>query len=164
LSFKDQIRSLLGRLAGPEEAEEAEKAKDVEESAQPSGASRTGPSSPSTTQAELDDADLATLAAVARCTACRACDVAFDAYPRAARPIFRGPSQLVLSYARRLEDHGAAKRYLESLRRGTLVELSRVCPVGVPFVALADLIERRAHALEPDGLASEDAQTRHDPG
>jgi hypothetical protein len=114
--------------------------------------------------AELDDADIATLAAVARCTACGACDVSFDGYADAARPVFRGPSQLVLAYARRLDDHGAAKRYIESLRRGSLEELSRICPVRVPFIALADLVERRAHALEPDELAHEDVRTRHDPG
>jgi hypothetical protein len=144
LSLVDRLKAALLRLVG-REASEPERAAPPETSLQPG--------------------DLAVLRSVRRCTACRACDVAFDGYAEAARPIFRGPSELVSTYARRVEDHGAAKRYLESLRRGDLEELERICPVRIPFVALADLVERRAHALEPDEAAPDEApRPRHDPG
>jgi hypothetical protein len=113
---------------------------------------------------ELTDADLATLGALRRCTACRACDVAFDGYASAARPVFRGPSELVLDYAQNLPDHAASKRYLESLCRGDLQALERVCPVGIPFVALSDLLSRRVAALAPEEKPEPDSRTPHDPG
>jgi len=149
LSLADRLRALLRRISGVKDPEAPEKATGSDEGSGDGG---------------LEEADLATLGSLSRCTACRACDVAFDAYDETARPVFHGPSELVTSYAWAIDDHGAAKRYVESLRRGNLEELERICPVAIPFVALADLVEKRGQALEPDERSAEDSRPRHDPG
>jgi hypothetical protein len=112
----------------------------------------------------LSEADLAVLATLGRCTACRACDVAFDGYAAAARPVFRGPSELVVGYVRSASEHAAARGYLESLQRGDLEALSRICPVQISFVALADLVGRRVDALSPNDPAPPESRAPHDPG
>jgi len=132
--------------------------------ADPAAAEKGAALGEATTRGGLEEPDLAVLAALSRCTVCRACDVAFDAYAQAARPVFHGPSELVTSYAQSVDDHSSARRYVESLKRGNLVELERICPVAIPFVALADLVERRAGAQEPDGPSLPDSRPRHDPG
>ncbi len=151
MSLFDRVKDALWRIARGRGAD----------SEAPKGESE-GSSGPG---AALEAADLTVLASVRRCTVCRACDVAFSGYPEAARPVFRGPSELVTTYARRAPDHDAAKDYLKSLRRGDLEELERICPARIPFVALADLVERRAQALAPDDAPPEPtARPRHDPG
>lgn len=149
MSFTDRLWAVLRRIGGEKPAGPTPPTSPIE-AADVAGA--------------LSEADLSVLSTLGRCTACRACDVAFDGYAVAARPVFRGPSELVLAYARSFGDYGAAKGYLESLRRGDLEALTEVCPVRIPFVALSDLVSRRVEALAPDDKAGTEPRAPHDPG
>jgi hypothetical protein len=96
---------------------------------------------------------------------CGACDVAFP-YDSVARPAFRGPSDAI-AYGRALSDHGALGEFVKNLHRGDLEKLEHVCPVSIPFVALADVLARRAERFEPPPrLEPEKAprRPRHEPG
>ncbi len=106
----------------------------------------------------------AVLATLARCTMCGACDAAFP-YHNVARPAFRGPSDAI-AYGRALAEHGALVEFVKNLRRGDLEKLERVCPVSIPFVALADVLERRAERLAPAEPPARKERHRppHDPG
>jgi succinate dehydrogenase/fumarate reductase-like Fe-S protein len=83
------------------------------------------------------------LGALSRCIACGMCDLYFTAWDGVSESRFSGPSALPLSYTRSLPDYDAMDGYLQQLRRGDLQRLEQVCPVDVPFRALADFAESR---------------------
>jgi len=99
------------------------------------------------------------------CIACGMCDARFSAYACVARPAFRGPSDLPLSYSRGLPDYGGLAVYLNQLARGDLDLLERVCPARIPFRELLGVARRRAEALgPPEGERPSLPRLPHDPG
>ncbi len=89
------------------------------------------------------------LGRLSRCIACGMCDARFSAYDAVNRKELRGPSDLALGYARSLPDLDAVGAFLRNLRRGDLARLERVCPVGVPFLEIADVLDAMAMAAKP---------------
>lgn len=95
------------------------------------------------------------------CTACGLCDLHFDAYPSVAHAEFRGPMTFVLGFARRtgIEGLGAQAR---ELMKGDLEALEQICPVRIPFPALAAaLADEAGPDTSPDTVRP---KPRHDPG
>lgn len=104
------------------------------------------------------------LSGASRCIACGRCDAAFDAWPHVERAIFRGPSELPRAIATGLPDVPRSRRWLTQLERGDLRALERVCPTGVPFVALAAHARARAGQDPPPVPRPPKNRVQHDPG
>ena len=86
--------------------------------------------------------DRVTLQGASRCIACGSCDIA-ALQQRAHRALGpHGPMAFVLGVSRHSGEHDAAE-ITDAATPALLMELTRVCPVAVPFVALTDLVRRR---------------------
>lgn len=114
------------------------------------------------TPVSLDEREA--LRGASRCIACGRCDTAFDAWPHVERSVFRGPSELPRAISTGLVDAPRARRWLTQLERGDLEALERVCPTGVPFVALAAHVRARAGEDPPPPPHKPKNRVQHDPG
>ncbi len=103
--------------------------------------------------------DASLVEAAARCVACGACDQAYRPWAAAPRDRFFGPMHFVLTTARGSEHFAALDAEVGALLRADLAALRRVCPVDVPFEALARAVRSRVPLAAP-----KPAQVRHDPG
>lgn len=112
----------------------------------------------------VTSAEREALLGASRCVACGRCDAAFDAWSRVERSVFRGPSELPRAIATGLPDVPRARRWLTQLERGDIAALERVCPTGVPFVALAAHARARAGHDPPPAPRPPKNRVVHDPG
>jgi succinate dehydrogenase/fumarate reductase-like Fe-S protein len=83
----------------------------------------------------------ALLPQMSRCIACGLCDIG-GPKPRGA-----GPMDLALASSRQTPDADAATRSIASIPDDVLTERERICPTGVPLLAIARLTRARAAAI-----------------
>jgi len=106
---------------------------------------------------EYDASDRAALASFGGCIACGRCDAGEAARTEASGGRHRGVMHFVLTATRSTPDFDASERLLEHLPESVLEEkeASRTCPTGVPFVALARFVRKKAEQeREMDELAA----------
>ena len=98
----------------------------------------------------IDREERESLVRFSRCIACGRCDVGEGERIIASRGAYPGLMRLVLASTRSMPDYDAALRGFAHVPLTVLREKEAICPVGIPFEALAEFV--RAHAPAPARL------------
>jgi hypothetical protein len=82
--------------------------------------------------------------AFSRCIACGLCDRGEAERVERSRGAYQGVMTLVLAGSRSMPDFRVAMHGFRWVPQGVLEEKAALCPTGVPFVALAAFVQRKA--------------------
>jgi succinate dehydrogenase/fumarate reductase-like Fe-S protein len=92
----------------------------------------------------VDAEERALMPRFSRCIACGRCDVGEADRIGRSGGAYPGLMAFVLASSRSMPDHDAAVRALDYVPEDVLAAKEAVCPTGVPFVALARFVRRKA--------------------
>ena len=92
----------------------------------------------------VDPDERALMPAFSRCIACGRCDLGEADRIARARGAYPGLMAIVLASSRSMPDHDAAAVALGHVPDEVLAAKEPLCPTGVPFVALARFVRKKA--------------------
>jgi hypothetical protein len=90
------------------------------------------------------------MAAFSRCIACGRCDVGEAERITASRGAYPGLMRFVLASSRSMPDYDAAALAVVDVPDEVLRDKERVCPTGVPFLALVRFVRAKARETRDD--------------
>lgn len=92
----------------------------------------------------IDKSERDALSSFSRCIACARCDFGEAERIAASEGQYPGLMQLVLASSRSMPDFDAAARGFDCVPASVLRGKVKRCPVGIPFLALADFVRAKA--------------------
>lgn len=104
----------------------------------------------------VDGATREAMGAFSRCIACARCDVGEAERIAASRGAYPGLMRFVLASSRSMPDYDAAALAIEHVPLDVLRAKERLCPTGVPFVALVRFVQTKARRARRAGPADRD--------
>ncbi|UQA56468.1 hypothetical protein [Polyangium aurulentum] len=110
----------------------------------------------------LDASERDMIASFSRCIACGRCDVGESERIARSGGQYPGLMSIVLASSRSMPDYDAAARSLAHVPDSVLAEKEKICPVDVPFVALARFVRAKAEARQAVVSGREVTETEED--